>query len=180
MCPLYCPSPSTDFLWAAHSQSSQKLGKNWLSLKYKQMELFSCTSKSAFELFVYTPFTVQTFVAWLILESSTHVSVTGHNRHINSGSLVSCGCAYCTSIILLNTKTHKTRKHHFHVTLFVAVACTVFSILTQPNCLSCKCPGETNIHNYTMNKICKHRRCCKDSGYICIFFCNCENTVIKI
>ena len=46
-----------------HSQPSQKLGKSWLSLKCKQMELFSCTSKSAFELFMYTPFIVQIFMA---------------------------------------------------------------------------------------------------------------------
>lgn len=34
-----------------HRQASQKLGKNWLSLKYKQMELFM--HFSAFELFMY-------------------------------------------------------------------------------------------------------------------------------
>lgn len=63
ICPLYCPSPShlTDFLWA--TPFSQKLRKNWLSLKYKQMGLFSSTSKRAFEVFMYTLFVVQTLTA---------------------------------------------------------------------------------------------------------------------
>lgn len=116
-----------------HSQSSQKLGKNWLSLKYKQMELFSCTSKSAFELFMYTPFIVQNIYGWVILESPTDVSVTGHPLHMDSGSLVSWGCVYT---VLLRFRQHpKTRKHPFHVMLFV-VGWTVVSVLTQPDCIS--------------------------------------------
>lgn len=79
-----------------HSQTSQKLRKNWLSLKYKQMELFSCTSKTVVELFMYTPFIVQTFMTgWFWSSLLMFQWLVAHFTWI----VILWGCIHCTSII---------------------------------------------------------------------------------
>lgn len=67
MCPLYCPSHFTDFLWAAQSdftEAEEELAV--FEVQYKQMEL----QTSVAEFFMYTLFIVQTFMAGPVLKVS--------------------------------------------------------------------------------------------------------------
>lgn len=94
-----------------HSRSSQRLGKSWLSLKYKQMELFLCTSKRAFELFI-----AQTVMTRRFRESSSTrcVSATGRPLRMDSGSLVFF-CFFFILICIVGSYSDKTLPKEEHI-----------------------------------------------------------------